>query len=89
MTRRISLGMRKVGYGDAGSGGGCEWSELADRARLDLGGLAGNEVAGAGIGVEVTASEHVPGRDERCVFHGDQRLHRAPAGRDPVVMAEI
>lgn len=85
----ISLGMMKFGNGDAGSGSGCEWSELADRARLGLGGLAGDEIVGTGFGVEVTASDHVPGGDEHCVFHGDQRLHRAPADRDPVVLAEI
>jgi len=43
-----------------------EGFELGDGAGLGLGWLSSGVVVGAGIAVEITVGEHVPGGDEHC-----------------------
>lgn len=57
-----------------------EGLELADRACLGFGGDTSSEVVGAGVTVEVAVGEHVPGRDEYGMLHGNKCFHRTPAG---------
>jgi hypothetical protein len=59
-----------------------EGFELADHARLGFGGDTSSEVVGAGITVEVAVGEHVPGRHEYGMLHGNNSsIRRAPVMR--------
>ncbi len=67
-----------------------EGLELFDGAGFRFGGVAAGVVVGAGIAVELTVLQHVPGGGDHRVLDCDDSFHRAAAaGQTPVFRRQV